>query len=710
MRTKLFVLTSLVIMAAMLLGACAPQTVVVTKEVPGATQVVTQMVQGTPQVVVVTATPEPTKAVSAGDFKSADPTTFSYVTGAGEPVTFDPALAYDTASGGIIHNVYETLVWYNKEQPAQFIPQLATELPSAENGGISADGKTYTFKIRQGVTFHNGDPLTPGDVAYSFIRGLLQSGGDSPQWLLTEPFFGIGMQDISAVVQALKDGAKVGDTLTADQINAAAGTALNGDPTAMQAEDPAILKSTCEWVSSLIKADDAAGTVTMQLAQPWGPFLATIANTWGSIMDKKWVAENKGWDGSCDTWQNFYGITSENDPFNAIENGTGPYKLTQWVQGQEIDLEAYDGYWRTEPAWEGGPTGPAAIKNVVIKNVNEWGTRFAMLQAGDADFVYTPPDTYSQLTPMVGETCPYDANTGQIGACQPTDTPDQPLRLVPDRPVLSQTTLMFNFAVNVEGGNPYIGSGKLDGNGIPPEFFSDVHVRKAFEYCFNWDMFIKSALAGFGVQSKTLALPGMPGYDANQAAYSYDPAKCEEEFKASTLKSADGKSLWDTGFRFQLTYNTGNTTRETVAQILSSDIAKVNRKFVVEVLGTPWATILSAYQHGRLPAFIIGWQEDIHDPHNWYQPYGPTGTYGSNQNFPADLKKQLTDLVNAGVAEADSAKRAEIYKQYNQIVYDQATMLLLAVQTTNHYEQRWVNGYYYNPIYPDVYFYTLSKQ
>ena len=45
---------------------------------------------------------------------------------------------------------------------------LATELPSAENGGISADGLTYTIKIRDGLTWSDGEPITANDVAYTF--------------------------------------------------------------------------------------------------------------------------------------------------------------------------------------------------------------------------------------------------------------------------------------------------------------------------------------------------------------------------------------------------------------------------------------------------------------------------------------------------------------------------------------------------------------
>ena len=111
--------------------------------------------------------------------------------------------------------------------------------------------------------------------------------------------------------------------------------------------------------------------------------------------------------------------------------------------------------------------------------------------------------------------------------------------------------------------NPYIGSGKLDGNGIPPDFFADVNVRKGFSYAFDWDTFIGDIYKGEAVQSVSLELPGMVGYDPNSPHYTMDLTKAADAFKASTLKSPDGKSLWDVGFRMQMLYNTGNTTRQT---------------------------------------------------------------------------------------------------------------------------------------------------
>ena len=79
--------------------------------------------------------------------------------------TLDPAVCYDSAGSQRIWNLYETLVFFDGSKTDEFIPVLATKVPTLENGGISADGKNYTFHIRKGIKFHEGGELTPDDVA-----------------------------------------------------------------------------------------------------------------------------------------------------------------------------------------------------------------------------------------------------------------------------------------------------------------------------------------------------------------------------------------------------------------------------------------------------------------------------------------------------------------------------------------------------------------
>lgn len=662
-------IASVLLVASMMLAACGPTP---TPEEMVKTVVVTVEKEGQVVEVVVTATPAPVKAK---EFKSPDPTTLNVVTISEGIDSLDPALNYESDGDAIILNVYDQLVTYAGPKATEFVPSLATDWT------VSDDGKTYTFTIRKGVKFHNGADLTAEDVAYSLRRGVLQGNTASPQWLFTEPFFGVGTFDVAELVDPTG--------------------ALDDDPEALKAADPAALVAACERVTNAIQYDEAAGTVTFNLALPWGPFLPTLAQSWGSILDKDWAIENGTWDGDCATWQNYYGVTSETTPLRDKVNGTGAYKLESWTPGEQKVLVRNANWWRTEPTFPGGPTQPT-IDRIVEKGISEWGTRYAMLQAGDADIAAVPGESFAQVDPMVGEWCEYNAETDGFD-CEIKS--DQPLRLFKGMPSATRTDAFFTFNINAEGGNNYIGSGQLDGNGIPPDFFSDIHVRKAFNYCFDWDAYINDALNGEAVQVSGFLIPGMIGYDPNGPKYTHDPDKC-----AAELQQAWDGQVWEKGFRMQIAYNTGNVTRQTVAQILQANFADIDPKFQVEIIGLPWPSFLAAQRASKLPIFISGWIEDLHDPHNWAQPF-LVGTYASRQMLPQEMYDEFLALVNAGVSETDNDKRAEIYQQATAKDYEYAPAIRLAVATGRHYQQRWVGGYYYNPIYGwDNRFYTLTKQ
>ncbi len=679
MRTQGFTVVSLVVLVTMVLTACSPQSQAAVQTAAPVVQTV--VVGGTPQTIVVTSTPAATQAAT---FKSKDPSTFTVET-FGEPETLDPALDYETAGGEIIQNTYDFLVFYNKDKVNELVPMLATEVPSQQNGGISADGTTYTFKIRQGVKFHNGDDMKPSDVAYTFQRGILQGGTASPQWLLAEPFFGTGVDDVAVVVA---DKAK----LTTD---------LHDDTAAMQKVDPAVLKAVCEQVKSVVVPDDTAGTVTMTLAQSWGPFLATIANTWGSVMSQKWVTANKGWDGSCDTWQNFYAPGQEGTKLGKVIMGTGPYKLDHWTPDVEWVLTAKDDYWRQagDELWPGGPSGAPQIKRIVHKTVTEWGTRFAMLQTGDAAWVEVPMANRPQVDAWVGESC--DSETDQ---CTPTDNSDQPLRVWPKLTYPGRTDFFPSFDVKTgeTGENPYIGSGKLDGNGIPPDFFSDVHMRKALSYCFDYDTYIEEGQNGDGVRNSSVIITNMLGYNPDQEMYPFDMDKCKEELELAW----DGK-VAEVGFRFQAITSTGSPMPQTALAILQSNLRSIDPKYQMEIVTLPWASYLAAFRAGLLPIAVSGWQEDYHDPHNWVQPF-LVGTYATRQSFPEEFKDIFRPLIEQAVVEPDETKRAELYYELGKLRYEQVPEVNLSQDGERIYTQRWVNGFFWNPVLGYRYFYAYD--
>ena len=67
--------------------------------------------------------------------------------------------------------------------------------------------------------------------------------------------------------------------------------------------------------------------------------------------------------------------------------------------------------------------------------------------------------------------------------------------------------------------SPYIGSGQLDGNGIPPDFFTDINVRKAMNYCFDYETYISEALNGQGVRNNGPIILDMLGYNPDGPMY-----------------------------------------------------------------------------------------------------------------------------------------------------------------------------------------------
>lgn len=89
-----------------------------------------------------------------------------------EATTLDPAQV-EPGEGGetIILQVYDRLLDVGPHSP-ELIPSLAVEVPSIANGGISADGMTYTFKLRDGVKFHDGTAFSSSDVKYSWERAM----------------------------------------------------------------------------------------------------------------------------------------------------------------------------------------------------------------------------------------------------------------------------------------------------------------------------------------------------------------------------------------------------------------------------------------------------------------------------------------------------------------------------------------------------------
>jgi len=530
--------------------------------------------------------------------------------------TLDPCMAYDTTSHQRILNLYEPLIFFDGSSVDQYIPLLATEVPSLENGGISKDGLTYTFIIRENVLFHEGGKLTADDVAYSFKRNMIADPDGGPIWMLLEPLLGI--------------------TSTRDD---------NGK----------LLPDLLKRIDQCITID--GNTVMFHLKRPYPPFLSILCSSVGVILDKEWAISKGCWDGRIKNAQQYNNPKMGQEPLQKVANGTGAYRMKSWEVSKQFIFERNDAYWGKKPA----------IKTAIFKYVKEWSTRKMMLQNGDADRVTVDSTHIPEVLSIKGLSF-YKV------------------------PQLSVSGALFCRKINATA-NPYVGSGKLDGQGIPDNFFSDVHMRKAFLHAFDRNMYRRDVLNNMAIVPSNPNIEGLP-YHINTPCYEYDPYKMIEHLK----KAWDGK-VWQLGFRMTIVYNTGNEMREAAALMLAENMMALNRNIQIEVKNVDWKDYLVNYRNYMYPFFLIGWSADYADPHNFiYNFMHSNGVLGKYIRYH---DTQIDRLCEKGIQIVDPSKRRTIYEHLQMAWYENAVGILL-YQTVNFRAYREdISGFLLNPIFSD---------
>jgi peptide/nickel transport system substrate-binding protein len=110
-------------------------------------------------------------------------------------ITLDPGEAFELSAAEVTANTYSKLVMLDPKDTSKVIGELA------DSWTISDDGLTYTFKMKPGLKFASGNPITAADVAYSFERAVKLD--KSPAFLLTQ--FGLSGDNITDKAKAVDD-------------------------------------------------------------------------------------------------------------------------------------------------------------------------------------------------------------------------------------------------------------------------------------------------------------------------------------------------------------------------------------------------------------------------------------------------------------------------------------------------------------------------
>ncbi len=406
------------------------------------------------------------------------------------------------------------------------------------------------------------------------------------------------------------------------------------------------------------KAVEARGDkVVFHLPKPYPPLMSILCYTASSILDKEWAISKGAWDGKIENAAKYNNPSPGHEPLQKIENGTGPFRMKLWEPAKQFVFERFEDYWGPKPK----------IKTAIVKYVKEWSTRKLMLQSGDADRVVVDTPYVPEVKAMKG------------------------LRLY-EVPQLAFTAGMFCRKVNPTG-NPNIGSGKLDGNGIPPDFFSDINARKAFQHAFDRETYKRDVFNDLVIMPTSPNIRGLP-YHRDVPVYPFDLKKSK-----AFMRKAWGGKVWEKGFKMVIAYNTGNEMREAAALMLAENIRSLNPRFRIEVRNVEWKDYLVQYRSYMYPIFITGWVADYADPHNFlYTFMHSQGAYG---RFMAYRNGEVDNLCEAGIATVDPAKRAKIYQKLQRLWYEEAIGIPLYQQINVRAYRDYVHGYVPNAMLTD---------
>ncbi|NGO51892.1 ABC transporter substrate-binding protein [Mesorhizobium camelthorni] len=107
-------------------------------------------------------------------------------------ITLDPAESFEISAGEMMGNSYDRLVRFDPADPSNIYGDIA------ESWTVSDDGKTFTFKIKPGLKFASGNPVTAEDVAFSIQRVVKLD--KSPAFILTQ--FGLTKDNVDENAKA----------------------------------------------------------------------------------------------------------------------------------------------------------------------------------------------------------------------------------------------------------------------------------------------------------------------------------------------------------------------------------------------------------------------------------------------------------------------------------------------------------------------------
>ena len=311
-------------------------------------------------------------------------------------------------------------------------------------------------------------------------------------------------------------------------------------------------------------------------------------------------------------------------PRNANPVGSGPFKLVEFKPGEHLIMERFDGYFLKDRP---------LLDRIVLRYFRDPASMLLALERGEID-----------------------AHTGMVDARE-----IERARKIPGIQVIN-------------AGAPAIGPLNWLAMNLRHPQLSDKRVRQAIAYAIDKDFVLKTLLGGVHPRATGPISIDSPYYTADVEKYPVNLAKATQLLDAAGVKpNANGTRL-----ALGLDYLPGVSDGKIIAEYLKPALAKIGIE--VTVRASPdfptWARRTSTFNYDLSVDAVWNWGDPVIGVHRTYLSSNiREGVPWSNTQAYSNPK--VDDLLAQAGRERDTAKRKQLYREFQRIVVDDCPVIFL---------------------------------
>ncbi len=294
--------------------------------------------------------------------------------------------------------------------------------------------------------------------------------------------------------------------------------------------------------------------------------------------------------------------------------GNGPFKIDSIEENQEINFSRNDNYWN-----------PAKLDGLKYIYIPDSSVALEAYRQGQIDIMTIDP---SQLPAIKGD------------------------------PEMSQEFLQYPAATTTD----------LDFN-LTKAPFEDPKVRQAFAYAFDRETYCEVIRNGDCSPTLTWIPKGIPGYDAGEDRYAFDPEKAKQALAESTYGSADALP------EITLAYNSNDPANQARHEFIAQNYQDIlGVKITLEPQPSQEFSAARKSVETRRQLNLGGWIGDYPDPQNWLSVYWRCDAFAKRQGY---CNEEADKLMTEGDTSTDPEARIKAYQEAQKIVVGDIPSVML---------------------------------